>query len=60
MTRKMPKIYSSAVHDAIVDRIPQKIMEAMISVGWNPEGIYELVAEELKLEKRRKKLEIKK
>jgi len=53
--KKNPRIYSYAVNDAVIARIPPSIIEAMARVGWNPLGVYEVVEQELKKEKRQKK-----
>jgi len=53
--KRNPRIYSYAVNDAVIARIPPSIIEAMARVGWNPFGVYEVVDEELKKEKREQK-----
>ena len=49
-------IYSYEVEALIEEKIPHSILEAMRYQGWNVFGIYETVQEELKKEKKRKKL----
>lgn len=45
---KKAKVYSHDLSRAVAARIPLSILEAMGKVGWNPLGVYEVVAEELK------------
>jgi peptide chain release factor 1 len=48
------KIYSYKLEDAIIAQIPKEILDALASKGWNVFGIYELVQEEIKKEKKEK------
>jgi len=52
------KVYSYEVQDAILARIPPSIIKAMSNVGWNIFGFYEVMEEELKKEKKAKKVKI--
>lgn len=55
MRTKTPRIYSHAVIDAVNAAIPASIREAMSQVGWNALGIYEVVDETLKQERRNRR-----
>lgn len=48
---KKAKVYSHDLVKAVEARMPPSIIEAMARCGWNPLGVYEVVAEELKKEK---------
>jgi hypothetical protein len=50
----MAKIYSWDLKAKIEERIPKEIIEAMKSQGWNAFGIYEVVLQEIKKEKKPK------
>jgi hypothetical protein len=54
---KKRKIYTYESVRKIESQIPATILEAMNSKGWNAFGIYELVAEVLKQEKKEKQNE---
>lgn len=47
-------IYSYSLEREIERQIPPSIIEAMNNKGWNAFGIYELVKEEIKKEKKEK------
>jgi hypothetical protein len=53
-SRRKQKVYPAVVDEAINARIPPTILKAMQSVGWNALGIYEVVADELRREKKPK------
>lgn len=50
--RKKQKIYSHVVNDAVEARIPPSIIATMSRVGWNVFGLYEVVQDEIRKEKR--------
>lgn len=52
--RRKPRVYSYALNDAIIARIPPSIIEAMNRVGWNPLGVFEVVEEEIRKERKAK------
>jgi hypothetical protein len=53
--RRRPRQYSHDLAAAVEARIPPSIREAMARVGWNAFGVYEVVEEEIKKEKKAKK-----
>ncbi len=52
---KKPRVYSREVTRIVDEQIPAIIREAMYLRGWNAFGIYEVVDEALKDEKRKRK-----
>jgi hypothetical protein len=52
---KSRKIYSYSLAALVESQIPAPIREAMNKLGWNAFGIYELVRDEIRIEKRRLK-----
>lgn len=55
---KSKTIYSYAVADVTKKNIPTEIIEAMHKKGWNEFGIYEVVKDALKEEKRKNKAKV--
>lgn len=53
--RRQKRVYSWDVHARIDEKIPESIRLAMAHQGWNAFGVFELVEEELKAEKKRLK-----
>lgn len=51
----MAKKYSYDIVDKIEAKIPQAILDALKSQGWNALGIYELVKDEIKQAKKKTK-----
>jgi hypothetical protein len=49
------KLYSHELNQAVHKRIPGDIVTMMALNGWNAFGIYEVVSEEMKMERERKK-----
>jgi len=47
--------YSREAHEKVVNQLPIQITRAMHSCGWNVFGIYELVRDELKKERKGRK-----
>lgn len=46
------QIYSFALKEKVDSKLPQRVKDAMNICGWNALGVYELVRDELKIEKR--------
>lgn len=51
MSRKEITIYSYEVDALVRARLPKIILDAMENKGWNAFGIYEVVKDELRLER---------
>lgn len=46
------QIYSFKLKEKVDSQLPEKVKDAMYICGWDALGIYELVRDELKIERR--------
>lgn len=53
------KVYNYILQDKVDVQLPEQVKEAMHICGWNAFGVYELVATELRKEKREAKKSLK-
>ena len=53
--RRKKRLYSWEMMRAVESRIPPSVLQAMWAVGWNAFGVYEVVEEEIKREKKNKR-----
>lgn len=51
----MKQIYTFGLRDSVEKQLPDKVKDAMRICGWDALGVYELVRDELKIEKREAK-----
>ena len=50
---KKKKLYSYELEAAVNKALPERVLEAFRSTGWNALGVYEMVLDEIKKEKKR-------